>query len=253
MKGLFNAKNQRNILIIILILLLVGFGYGVTRMSSLKNQLAISEQNNKALSDSVRVNKNKIGDLEFSKNILVAEKNELASLNQDLANELDKEKGKVRELTKIVGSINNTDTVYIENTLIVYADGTHGLQWEHDTIYDEENSRHLAGISKFIVDSTGAITPLETEITKDVINFNIVTGLREKDGNIEVFARSDYPNFEVSELNSVIIDPKKHPVLKKFTRPKRIGIGPYLGVGVGSSFKPELQIGLGVQYSIIRF
>lgn len=249
----FNAKKQRNILIVVLILLVFGFGYGVTRMSGLKNQLAISEQNNKALSDSVRVEKNKVGDLEYSKNILVAEKNELADLNADLAEELDKEKGKVRELTKIVGSISNTDTVYIENTLIVYADGSHGLQWEHDTIYDDENSRHLAGISKFFVDSLGVITPLETEITKDIINFNIVTGLREKDGNIEVFARSDYPNFEVEELSSAIIDPKKHPVLKKFTRPKRIGIGPYIGVGISSGFKAEIQLGIGVQYSLFRF
>jgi len=247
-----SAKKQRNILVIILILLLCGVGYGFNRLSSLKTQLAISNQNNKALADSVRVSNNKAGDLEYSKNILISEKNDLKDLNAGLAKELEKEKGKVRELTKIVGSI-STDTVKITNTLIVYADGSNGLEWKHDTIYDSENSRHLAGISKFRVDSSGVITPLETEITKDIINFNIVTGLREKDGNIEVFARSDYPNFEVEELSSAIIDPKKHPVLKKFTKPKKINIGPYIGVGLSSGFKAELQLGIGVQYSLLRF
>lgn len=264
-KGWFNAKKQRNILIIVIILLLCGIGFAFNRISSLNTQLSVSEQNNKALSDSVRVMENKNGDLEYAKNILISEKRELKDLNEGLAEELKKEKGKVFELTEYIAGISNTnpstgevDTVFIENTLIVHADSSYGLEWKHDTIYDENNERHIAGISSFDVDSNGVVTPLETIITKDQIKFNVVQGLREKDGNLEMFVRSDYPNFEVKELNSVIIDPRKHPVLKKFTKPKRWGIGPYVGVGfdyglINKDVDVSVQVGLGITYSIFRF
>lgn len=256
--SVLSAKRQRNILIIVLLLLFVGGGIMFGRMSKLNTQLAISEQNEKALADSVRVSENKVKDLEYSKNILVAEKGNLKDLNADLAAELEKEKGKVRELTKIVSEI-KSDTVYITNTLIDYADGTKGLSWEHDTIFDPDNERHLAGISKFDIDSNGVVTPLETVITRDDFKFNLVTGLIERNGNVEIFVRSDYPNFSVSKLDGAIIDPKKHPVMKKFTKPKRWGIGPYVGVGLGVNMTPTPNVGLGVSfgigvtYSLIRF
>lgn len=254
-----STKRQRNILIIVIILLLAGIGYGVNRISSLKTQLTVSEQNNRALADTVRVSENKIGDLEYSKSILISEKRELKNLNVDLAEELKKEKGKVRELTKIVSEI-KSDTVYITNTLITYPDGSYGLDWIHDKIFDDENERHIAGVSKFDLDSNGVITPLETIITRDDIKFNLITGLREtKDGNVEIFVRSDYPNFVPSSIDGAIIDPKKHPVMKKFTKKKRFGIGPYVGLGLGVNMTPNANIGLGfnvgigVHYSILRF
>lgn len=256
---ILSAKRQRNILILVLLLLMAGVGYGFTRYQSMKTELAVSEQNQKALSDSLRVSTNKVGDLVASKNVLIADNKNLADLNADLADEVKKEKGKVRELTKLVSEI-KADTVYIENTLIIYDDGVHGLAWVHDTIYDEENSRHLEGISKFYLDSiAGKIKPLETIITVDKIKFNLVTGLREKDGNIEIFARSDYPGLETLELDGAIIDPKKHPVIKKFTKKKRWGIGPYVGVGLGVNTTPTPNVGLGVNfgigvhYSLFRF
>jgi len=227
-------------------------------MSSLSTQLAISEQNEKALADSVRVTKNKVKDLVYSKNILIAEKGNLEDLNADLAAEVKKEKGKVRELTRIVGEI-KSDTIYITNTLIEYADGTKGLSWEHDTIYDVNNERHIAGISRFDIDGDGIVSPLETTITRDDFKFNIVTGLVERDGNVEIFVRSDFPNFTVSKLDGAIIDPKKHPVMKKFTKPKKWGIGPYVGVGMGINVWPKtdigvgFQIGVGVTYSLFQF
>lgn len=264
LKGWFNAKKQRNILIVIIILLLCGIGFAFNRINNLKTELTVSSQNERALSDSVRVMENKVGDLEYAKNILITEKGNLKNLNAGLAEELKKEKGKVYELTEYIATISNTnpngevDTVYIENTLIVYADSTYGLEWVHDTIYNAENERHLAGVSKFAVDSNGVVTPLETLITRDDIKFNVVQGLREKDGNIEMFVRSDYPNFGVEELNSVIIDPEKHPVLKKFTKPKRWGVGPYIGVGfdyglTNKNVDASIQFGFGITYSIFRF
>lgn len=260
--NILSAKRQRNILLIIILLLLFGAWFGYNKYATMKTDLAISQQNEAALADSVRVEKNKVGDLTYSKNILIADKKNLEDLNADLAEELSKTKGKVRELNKIITQI-EADTVYIPTEVVIYVNDdstkTYGLSWEHDTTYSENNFRQLAGVSKFDLDSNGIITPLETIITKDLINFSLTTGLREKDGNIEIFATSPYPNLVVTEMNGAIIDPKKHPVIKKFTKKKRFGIGPYVGVGIGVNTTPTVnvglgfQIGIGVHYDIFRF
>ena len=220
----------------------------------MKTDLAISNQNNTALSDSVRLTKNKLGDVEASKNVLITKNKDLKDLSEGLAAEVKKEKGKVYGLNKYILGIKKdpADTIFIDNTLIEYANGEYGLDWKYDTVFDVKNSREIAGISKFqFKDST--ITPTNTLISKDIINFNLVTGLREKDGNIEIFARSDYPGFNIVDLEGAIIDPKKNPVMKKFITPKKWTVGPYIGFGFSNSIKPSVQIGVGVQYSLIRF
>tara|TARA_R110000851_G_scaffold237164_2_gene390006 strand:- start:1153 stop:1926 length:774 start_codon:yes stop_codon:yes gene_type:complete len=244
------------LIVIALFLLLVG-KIVYNQFSNLKTDLRISNQNVKSLSDTIRVTKNKVGDLEYSKQILVATRANLKDLNQELADELKKEKGKVFELTKYVVNVKqNTDTVQIQNNLIQYPNGVNALSWTYEKNYDKDNYRSIAGTSKFSIDSLGVIKPLETSIFKDEINFSVVQGLRKIDGKIEMFARSDYPGFKISELNSAIIDPKTHPVLKEFTTKKRFGFGLYGGYGatvINSTVNVGPQVGLGLTYDIFQF
>jgi hypothetical protein len=256
--NILSVKKQRNILLIVLLLLVFSAWFGLNRFSNIKTDLAISEQNNRALSDSVRYEKTKSGKLEAVKNILIADKKDLADLNAELAKELKEEKGKVKEIYKFITIIKH-DTIYIPTYLIKYADGSNGLIWQHDTIYNKDNERHLAGVSRFKVDSLGTITPMGTLITRDDIMFSLVTGLKENGDNIEIFIRSDYPGFKALKIDGAIIDPKKHPVVKKFTKQKRFGIGPYVGIGLGINTIPNtnvgvgLQMGIGIHYDIIKF
>lgn len=239
------------ILIILIIILFIGV---CNRISSLKTDLLISKQNEKALSDSIRYSKNKIGNLEASINVLITEKGKLNKLNTELAAELKKEKGKVYELNQFIIELQNKphDTIYIPNEIIIYPNGVYGLKWKYDTTFNSKNSRFIEGESKFkIINST--VEPLHTKISQDKIRFNLITGLREKDGNIEIFARSDYPNLTITDMEGAIIDPKNNPVIKKFTKPKRIGVGPYFGFGVSADMKIGLQVGIGFSYSLIRF
>jgi hypothetical protein len=66
-----------------------------------------------------------------------------------------------------------------------------------------------------------------------------------------MFATSNYPNFEVKELNSVLIDPDSHPALTQFTKKKRFSLGLYSGLGgtvnISNStiiFGPQFGIGI---------
>jgi len=254
-------KKINRVLIIAVIVLLLLTVFNCNKSRNLRVDNNILEQNKKALSDSIRVTKNKLGEIEYSKNILVSDKKDLKDLNADLANELSKEKGKVSELTKYVISIKNKpkDTIKVPNYIAVYPDGVKGLKWDYEKIYDANNYRKISGVSKFKIDTTNlSIIPLNTEIINDEINFDVIQGLREKDGNVEMFVRSNYPGFKVSELNSVIIDPKTHPVLKKFTKKKRFGVGTYAGYGLYiDNFKGTVgfgaQIGVGLSYNLFNF
>ena len=250
----FNTNKQRNTLLLLVIIMGIILLISFKSCTNANNQIKINEQNIKALNDSVRYNKNKVGDLEASKNVLITEKKGLGDLNNDLATELKKEVGKVYELNKFILSLKNKpgDTVWMVNTLIKYPNGEYGLAWTHDTLYTGYNGRSIAGVSKFRIKDS-VIVPTSTFISKDEVNFSIVTGLRQKGDDLEIFIRSDYPGFNVTGIEGAVIDPKNNPILKKYTVQKKWGVGPYVGVGVGINLKPSIQIGIGVHYSLFRF
>lgn len=231
--------------------------YVVTQSSDAKNaEINILKQNEKSLTDSIRISKNKIGELEYSKNILVGDVSDLKRNNRDLYELLKKTNGEVSELTQYIVNIDNKPSKPIHTEVIDYENFRYGLKWESDTIYNKDNSRHLAGESIFDVKFDGGmtkITPFETKITKDLTIFKVSQGLRKVGDNIEVFVTSDHPNFVISELNSVIIDPNEH-VVKEFVKPdkKRFGLG--FSVGYGATSKGLTPyVGVGLNYNAIRF
>jgi len=254
---MFNFK-YATIIIIIFLLIIVFSLQRCNNQKTVENN--ILKQNEKALLDTVRISKNKFGQSEYSKNILVGDIKDLKRLNKGLYSEIVKEQGKVSEITKYSVFLRNKkqDTIFIPSTLIKYPEGVYGLKWDVDTTYNSENSRKLSGESKFKLNFdkyTFNVTPLTTIITNDIIKMNIVQGIREKDGNLEVFVRSDYPGFEVRDLNSITISPKTNPVFQKFvekTQPKKLGVGFYGGYGLNSTGVSP-QIGFGVTYSLFRF
>jgi len=242
------TNNIINLVLIVTVLCLI---ISIRSCNSIKNDLVISNQNISSLSDSIRYEKNKVGDIEASKKILISDVNNLNNLNSKLYNELKKEKGKVAQLNELLVSI-KVDTIYITNTLIQYSNGEYGLEWVYDTTFNTNNSRLISGISKFRLKDS-LVIPTNTLILDDIINFNLVTGIREKDGFLEIFARSDYPGFNIIKLDGAIIDPNNNPILNKFTQDRKFHIGPYIGLGVGNNLKPSIQIGIGIQYSFFKF
>lgn len=264
-KGFFDAKKQRIVLIIIIILLLCGFGYNQIKMSDMKRDLNISRQNEYALSGKISETQTKNDKLEYSKGVLVAKSKDLEALSETLAKEVKEEKGKVHRLQRIIATMGNVgkdgkiDTLRMTNTVQKYPDGTYGLKWSDSTYHDSLNFRLLAGESKFKfinLDSTRKeVYPMSTDLTTDVIGFNIITGLKtnKETGMVEIFVRSDYPNFHVTDLEGAIIDPNKDPVIKKFTRKKKFTVNTYLGIGVDRNLGLTPQIGVGIGYNIISF
>jgi hypothetical protein len=256
MKKFLDSRIVTTVLVLVVLFFLVS--WGVNKYLDLKADYRISQQNESALKDSLRVTENKVGDLVFSKQTLVAKnESDLKDLNANMAEIVKNFSGKIHELSNLVAEIDR-DTVVIDNTkLIEFPNGDSGIAWESSETYDAENSRDIAGVSKFNFDSiTNLITPLETIITRDKIRFNVTQGLRTTDDDkVEMFASSNYPNFAATDLNSAIIDPKTHPALKKFTKQKRFGLGVYTGFGGTINLSKSLvtfgpQVGLGITYRL---
>jgi hypothetical protein len=253
--------NKYVLLTIALLLLGLGVNYSYNKYTELKLELRVAKQNQSALLDSLRVSKNEVGDLVASRLVLIANhKEDVEALNSTLAKEAKKYKGEIHELTILLANIKH-DTVYIDNTTLVdLPDGSKGLKWVYGEAYDEDNSRYLEGVTSFkYVKDNNVITnikPLYTKITRDEINFKITQGVRTNDdGKVEVFASSTYPNFDTTELNSMIIDPSSHPSLSQFSKKKKWNFGFYAGYGATlnistSSVITGPQLGFGIMYGL---
>jgi hypothetical protein len=247
-------KSSAGIIITIIIILLLL--KQCEEIKSLKSKIDVSELNQIALKDTIRTERTDFGNERFLKNSLLTSNEDLRSLNSDLADEIKKIKGKVLVVNKIVTVI-KTDTHYVNNNLNSYASNKYGLSWKYDTTFSVNNYRKLSGESFFRIDTTNnSVVPLNTRLDKDEIGISMVTGIREKNNNLEIFVEPRYPNMKVTDIQGAIIDPQKSDVLKKIFPVKKWSVGPYLGVGVSvgkTILIPSVSFGVSIQRALIKF
>jgi hypothetical protein len=215
---------------------------------SLKDELMVSTQNQKALNDSVRITTNKLGEQVFLKNTLIAEGNQLKELNRDLYDEVKNLKGDVMMISTAAASIKSYP-VYITNTIKEYPDGMIDISWKYDTIFSKGNSRRLAGISRIQYDSTKVLDK-GTIIKTDEISMSITTGLLKLNDSYQIFVKSNYPGMTFTDIQGSIID-------KRMIQSDESSwvFGPYVGVGMGvdplnRTIGPNVSIGVGLTYNL---
>lgn len=259
MKGMnltINPWIKSSVGIIVTIIVILLLLKQCEEIKDLKTQKKVSELNQRALKDTIRTERTDFGNERFLKNSLLTTNEGLKSLNSELTKEVDKLKGKVLVVNKIVTVI-KTDTHYVNNALNSYYNSKYGLSWKYDTIFSPNNYRKISGESFFRIDTTNNnIIPLNTRLDKDEIGISMVTGIREKNNNLEIFVEPRYPNMKVTDIQGAIIDPQKSEVLKKMFPVKKWSVGPYLGVGVSvgkTILIPSVSFGVSIQRALIKF
>lgn len=229
--------------------------------SNLQSQLEIQNLNLDALKDSVRVQKNKLGEEVFIKKTLLATKENLEKLNSGLSKELDAMKDKVITLQKIASKI-KADTQYVPTYITIHENGERSLDWKYDTTFSDGNYRKFSGNSFFKLDTINKkVIPGRTRINQDEIGFSFVTGIREKDKSLEIFVTPKYPGMIITNIEGAIIDPHKSEVLKSMFPNKKWTVGPYAGIGMSSGIGfngqpiagPTFNIGVALQWAWIKF
>jgi hypothetical protein len=211
----------------------------------LKNQVMVSNQNQKALLDSIHEVKDEFGKITSYKASFIAKGEELQKLNEELYKEVLQLKGDIKFIQKSVSTISN-DPVIINNKVKVYPDGTNEMSWIYDTTYNVNNSRLLEGNTKFRIDSLGKIIDKGTTITRDEMRISLTTGLSQDNGVYKIFVNSDYPNFKVERLNGSILD--QNLFIK--SEEDDFIFGPQFGLGLGSGFTPQIYLGIGMTYNL---
>jgi hypothetical protein len=244
------ANPSFSLILVIVILIFLLF----QQCGSKKKSDAINKQNIAYFTDSLRKERTKNGQLEYAHNVLIADKNELKKINDSLYHEVIKEKGIVKYLESIGVKIVH-DTLYLHDTRHKKPDGSYDLNWKYTKNYDANNYQKLAGVSNFIIDTT--VTPNKpvsrgTMITQNEIGLNIITGLKKNPDTkaYEIFARSDYPGFQITKLDGAVLDKN---MFVETAKKKRFSLGPNISFGIGTQFKVEVYIGFGLQYAIFMF
>lgn len=245
------------VLVILLLLLLKECGSS----ADLKSQVERHQQNEKALLDTIRDTENRAGEIQTEKLTFIATKKELEKLNMDLYSEIEKQRGKVLQLTSTNVSLksenrglrtlleqipNNQDILIVESLW----PKNYRLSWAMDTTYSPGNFKQLEGFTRLTLLNDSTVVPGATDITKDINGFKIVTGLTKEGEDYKIFVKSDNPNFAVSNIEGAIVPGKNNPL---FGSPKKWGlgatIGPNVSYGLGLS-GPSLYVGFGITFGI---
>jgi len=216
--------------------------------TKLKNEIYLS--NLQALKDTVRIEKDKRGETEFTKQALIAENGSLKDLNKGLNDEANKQKGKVIYIEKASGNITKDTTKPIGGTIKEINDTTYEVSDSLIINYDSNNYKKFLVITTIKIEKDRNATILKTRLVNDVIGFNIVTGLQEEDKKLRIFLRSDYPDLAFTKIDGSLIDPKKSEAIKSFFPRKKWGIGIQGGYGINSQIKTGFYIGFGIQYNL---
>jgi len=226
------------------------------KVQDLKLENKVGVQNIIALNDSIRIVKNKWDEEITLKNVYITSEKDLKNINQNLSEKIKSLEGEVLYASNIISSI-KTDTVFIENEVIRYPDGTNQLSWSYNKDYGNGNSRFLDGNSKFsidLTDSSFSILDKGTSITRDITNLSILTGLTELEDTYQIYVKTDYPGITFSSIEGAILDKKR---FLKQTQPNWI-FGPSIYIGIGADPKngtagPQIGLGISATFNLNKY
>lgn len=247
----FFNKNKYSVIVTILAVIfafvnLVQFN----RNEITKKKLEVAEQNLQAATDTIRITKDKAGREEANKfAFLVDELHDLKKMNADLYKEVQNIKGNVS--TVIQGDVKVVEKPVPFLVKAEFADSTVRSDFNYDSVYSAGNYRKLAGYTKYNL-RTGQSSG---EKTVDEIGIKFTTGIKNLDKDKpEIFLKSDYPGFTITELDGAVIDPN----LFKKPRQKKLSLGVHVGYSPVSynintkkvGFTNQIVGSVGVNYKI---
>jgi hypothetical protein len=265
---------KKNYKILIAIVLVLSIFFNIKQCDSAINQNKINKQNIAALTDTLKVEKLKNGQLRYSRSSYIMSLKELEKVNAEFAKkikslELKKTSsaidiggtytgGQLNGSGSVIGEkpsilipVNcNLDSIIGKNRLL----NTYKINWEF-----ADNWSYIKGWSNLqlwgsYVDTTLTFSLIDTKHFLDQHKLDIdITLVKSKDSNdIErVYATSTNTNFKINHLNSVELNTYNE-------KKKRFGVGLHIGPGINYNpttqrIQPGIQVGLGLHYNLFSF
>jgi hypothetical protein len=261
----------------IALVLIIFIAQTCSNLSKAKEDAANAHQNISALTDTIKKVKLKNGELEFSKAGYIGDIETLKKVNAGLAKEVEKEKGTVVNLNRIVILLEqDRDDLrkYIDSLKLILKepiklnDTTYLVPWTLPFTYDSTNFDIWTGQTK--VGLTAAtnkviltrnpitnkfdfsqikVTNEGTEMLSRKTQIELVWGQKWEKGQLRVFARSKYPGFSVTNMDGVLINvPEKRHWFTGFS--VNFGVMPTYDFVAG---KPTIVVGPSFGYTIYQW
>lgn len=268
LKGIWTFLNSR-IFVIILIVALILIGVGeCKRIIDLRTEVDTHEQNISALTDSLKFERTKSGELLVSIDGYIATEKELKKLNKGLWDEVNAQKGQVISLTNLVIQLRQDSTELAKtidhlNTVIGLMqqidDSTYIAPWTLAYTYDSTNFDVFRGRTQIgVLDRDPLILRHKnTYMIERKTQIELTWGQKVEKGNLRIFVQSSYPGFTVKSMEGVLINPSDWPDL--FPQKKRhwftgFGVGPNISAGWNVlEAKPAVIFGVGLHYNIYEW
>jgi hypothetical protein len=219
--------------------------------NKLKIDLEKEKNNTSVLSGKVETFKNENQRIIFERGVLLTDKKDLEKYNKRLFDEINKLKG-IKPNT-VINSINKVDidTFKLISSISKNTDTTYTIDFSHDTMYTQYDGRSLKGILDLLV-KKDTININRFLITQDILKIKKTIIIGEKDNQIKVWISSEFPGFSSEEIDAVILSEKMYPFLKKLNN-KKFSVGPYIGISYDSKTIVRPNIGIGLQYNLLKF
>lgn len=201
----FLHKNWKGLVIILLVVGLILHNVNLRRQGAInKKKAEVAEHNLQVANDTIRIIKDKVGKDEANKLAFLTNSiDNLAKMNQDLADEVKKIKGNVQTIIKGEVQIKEVPVPFVVRGELI--DSTVIARFKYDTTYSPGNFRKLSGHTKY--DLRTGVTSGQKET--DELGVKFITGIKNLDkGKPEIFLKSDYPGFNVTDLQGAELDPK---------------------------------------------
>ena len=233
----------------------------------LKVQNTIQTQNIIAQNDTIKIIKQKNGEIESSIASYVATDKDLKNLNKNLYDLVKNESGQIVSLGNIVFRLQQDSSVlkkhadslnYVLQNPVDIGHNQYAINWELKYNYDAKNYDALYGTTKVGL-LNNSLSNLGTYLTNRETSIDLTFGEKVESGKLRVFAETKYPGFTTESLSGVLIDPNSDPYIKSLMKKKKLFPNTW---SVGISITPGFNLGTGsyglvivpsIQYNIFTW
>jgi hypothetical protein len=251
----FMNANMKLIMGIIILVLFFALTFKQCQLDSKSKSLII-------MNDSVKVLKNKAGELYASNNAYVITSDDLKKVNKELYDENAKlKRQKPLVVIQTIPKIEYRDTTlttFISSYFDKDKNKVFNLTWNKDTVYSKSNSFKLKGSTFVKVDPILNVVAYGSKIDSLDISMKLFLSVIEnaKTNKLEIIARTDFPGVKFNELEGYVIDPQKIKSIKEVIPKKRWGLGVYGGFGFSgntSSMEIGPSVGVALTYDFLQW
>lgn len=260
--------NSKLFVIVIITILLLIVASQCKSKGNLKRELFISEQNRSAAEDSIKVYKNRLGDLVSEKSVWILTERELKEQNRVLYEQVSNQRGTVISLNRAIisllqDSIMLSDSINFLKSTIGQAQQLDKTEWRFpwklEYTWDKDNYDMFSGYTLISVDTINFdLFHKTTNLIDRESRIHLTFGEKVVDNKFNVFIATKYPGFTTESLEGVFIDPNTNRYIKQLIKKRHwfAGWSVNFGVTAGYDFlhnKPALVIGPSFGYTIYQW